>query len=134
VQFCGSALRRHGYSCQSNPLLCCFLLPAGQLEQLLRLPWAGALALKRNSLEEPVPVVEVSFMAWAVFGRTAGHHQPRRSVPAYLAGSPDCGCAGAVKSVNRRYLLAGLCVWHQFGLACEQHYDTAPTASTPSSL
>lgn len=79
-------------------------------------------------------MVKVSVMAWAVLGGTAGHHQPRRSVLAYLTGSPDCGCAGAVKSVSRQCLLAGRCLWHQSVLACEQHYDTAPTASTATSL
>lgn len=54
-------------------LCCCRLLPAGQLEQLLSLPWAGVLTLKRDSLAEPVPVVEVSlhpggFVVWKSSG------------------------------------------------------------------
>jgi len=36
-----------------------WLLPAGQLQQLMSLPWAGVLQLKRDKLLEPVPVVEV---------------------------------------------------------------------------
>lgn len=35
-----------------------FLL-AGQLQQLLSLPWVGVLSLHRDGLTEPVPVVEV---------------------------------------------------------------------------
>lgn len=37
-----------------------WLLPAGQLQQLMSLPWAGVLQLKRDKLLEPVPVVEVN--------------------------------------------------------------------------
>jgi hypothetical protein len=33
---------------------------AGDLQQLLRLPWSGVLRLKRDGLVVPVPVVEVS--------------------------------------------------------------------------
>lgn len=43
----------------------CLLLLAGQLQQLLSLPWAGVLALKRDNLTEPVPVVGVSVLLLA---------------------------------------------------------------------
>lgn len=47
----------------ANRSVCFVLLPAGQLQQLLNLPWAGVLALKRENLTEPVPVVEVRHLA-----------------------------------------------------------------------
>jgi hypothetical protein len=47
---CWAPVKRWQFGC----LLC-----AGQLQQLLSLPWAGVLTLEREKLSEPVPVVEV---------------------------------------------------------------------------
>lgn len=74
---CGSALTGR-----------CALLPAGQLQQLLNLPWAGVLALKRENLTEPVPVVEVRHLA--ILGLHARLHAGRGRLAGFTCNTCQC--------------------------------------------